>query len=166
MAQPTKPSPVQALFVPSCGTRLVWRKYSPEHAIVVQYHCATAWADGDRFERPLTKHELDSMINNDSNWELEIEVDGRGIEDMAFACPAGKCPFALDLGFKRVEVFEAKATLQDVLMRIGAGMCCGVLCMRATSQAGATLRVRVVALHEFCTGAHHVPSKHGSFDAC
>ena len=109
--------------------------------------------DEDDTERPLTEAELATKFHPDGDWELHIEVDDRASKDNSFATlqkdvctrkydkdsvaesrieicyPSGKYQWnhscAAEVQIKRVEVFDAEATVQDVLERIAASMCYG-----------------------------------------
>jgi hypothetical protein len=107
----------------------------------------------DDTERPLTKAELATAFHPEGDWELHFKLDDRAIKDKGFAtlqkdvCTrkytedsvaesrieicyatskyAWNFNCAAEVTIKRVEVFDAEATVQDVLERIAASMCYG-----------------------------------------
>ena len=112
------------------------------------------WGEDDT-ERPFTEAELATGFHPDGDWELNIELDDRAIKDKVYGFATllqsvctrkhnkdsvaesrieicygtGSYPWnyycTSDVKIKRVEVFDAEATVQDVLERIAASLCYG-----------------------------------------
>jgi hypothetical protein len=105
--------------------------------------------EGGVYCKPLNQSELNSVVYADRPWELHMEFDGRAIKKDPFnqlrrmvchsrhgnssavsrieiCTPDRRATGSTwPLQIKRVEVFEANATVHDVLTRIAGGMCYG-----------------------------------------